>query len=306
MKYLYLLCTICLLITTAAAQDTTSVIPNADFENWENLGLYEEPVSWNTINGTVIIPLVQGPNTTRTAGIDSGTLAVRMVTITNALDDTYPGVLSNGTITMVPPVAGWPTYSGGSVYGTRPSSLMGHYKYSPSGTDTCLVSITLMGVDSSGNDTLVARAEFTSGDSAGSFLTFRAVFIYVNNLVPTTMLISMSSSKSAESASAGSTFIVDRLSVDFGAGVGLPLGFSNEVSIYPNPANDRIVVKLNSVDDGMSLVIYDLTGVAIKGTDVFRGTGTMDIAGLLPGSYIVGLFNKQQQLVGSGRFAVAK
>jgi endoglucanase len=58
--------------------------------------------------------------------------------------------------------------------------------------------------------------------------------------------------------------------------------------IFPNPANNRINVKLEFNSD-CSAKIYDLTGRAVMNLNKIKNNAEIDISGLVPGMYFIGL-----------------
>ncbi len=59
----------------------------------------------------------------------------------------------------------------------------------------------------------------------------------------------------------------------------------SSVSVYPNPATENIAIK--GLTEDATVVIYDLSGNAVKTIDLGVGTSTVSVSDLLNGSYVL-------------------
>jgi hypothetical protein len=72
---------------------------------------------------------------------------------------------------------------------------------------------------------------------------------------------------------------------------------TKEISVYPNPAHDKVYTKTTLASDG-SITIYDISGKQLLyQTLTPKGTTITDISGFAPGIYIYRIATKNQPLI---------
>jgi hypothetical protein len=224
MKILILL----LSVLPSIALFSQTTIPNASFENWENVGeTNAEPTSWSS-NKTGGGFANLGPQTcSRSAGTQSGSYCLKVET------KSYFGMVVNGSATTgkieapsASPSAGYiRTVRAEDNHNTsftgRPDSLVGYYKYKTSGGDQASVKIILHGAydvedpDQTGSkEYTIAVAEFSSPSSSiNGWTRFSVPFTYLSKEKPKYILATIASSNSLTNAKKGSILWVDNLSL---------------------------------------------------------------------------------------------
>lgn len=219
-----------MLVTSTALLSAQTTVPNGGFENWQNVGSStEEPTNWNS-NKTGGGFASLGPQTcSRATSPHSGTYCVKMET------KSYFGTAVNGNCTTgklqapsTNPNDGYiETVTSDANFNTaftgRPDSLVGWYKYTPSGGDQGKVQVNLhVGSGrqpeggTSGN--VVARATyFTGNTTTSSWTRFSVPFEYVagtaGQRTPEYFLCAMTSSASQTGGVQGSVMFIDDLEV---------------------------------------------------------------------------------------------
>jgi len=92
---------------------------------------------------------------------------------------------------------------------------------------------------------------------------------------------------------------------DITTGIQKPIPVTKETSltIYPNPASDRVAVLLPAVDGNITIRVTDLFGRLMLEKECKEGDkeAILDIEGLHEGYYIVTLVQKNQ-IIQSGKF----
>ena len=79
---------------------------------------------------------------------------------------------------------------------------------------------------------------------------------------------------------------------------------SKVISVYPNPANDFITVKLTKVSNA-SVVIYDLTGKAVLSSNLTSALNTIDVSDLEKGFYVYKINLGDKEGI-TGKFSIVK
>lgn len=182
---------------------------NPGFETWEGSGSTEEPAQWSSIktsdNGSLngLAPQVLFKSTDAHSGSYSiklenkssfGVVANGIITNGQVHADMNP---SNGYVFTNTSNANWNT-----PFTDRPDSLVGWYKYTPSGVDKGKVEVHLHtgAGQNPENGTLANRiggARFNIANSTvSSWTRFSVPFYYVNSNAPTHMLAVLTSGDS--------------------------------------------------------------------------------------------------------------
>ena len=198
-------------------------IDNAGFENWENAGTtVDEPTDWSsiktsddaTLNG--FAPVVWGQST----DAHSGSYSLEMTNV-SVFGVVANGVVTNGRVHAdFDPNLGYvftdqSDNSWNQSFTDKPDSLVGWYKFSPSGSDKAKVEAVLHTGNAQipENGTLSnwvanARADFTS--STSSWTRFSTPFYYYNNSTPQYILLVLTSGDSTVAVD-GSQLLLDDL-----------------------------------------------------------------------------------------------
>lgn len=291
--------------------------PSWNFESWNGTGPNEQPNGW--ISGNVLVnPLLPGNTQSvfkaTAPDVHGGTYAMKIVTV---------DVVSNPDPTMIPDPIGFAatgvivgtSLKTGFPYTARPATAEFWYKYTPSGTDTAsfYMYLSKWNVATSSKDT-IAWGYWESAALQTSYLQKVVTLTYLSTtLFPDSagVLVSATGPGCLTCGNVGSTIWVDDISFSGWNGINEHPS-SNDVIIFPNPANDYVNV-IADVNDASSVIAYDATGrmvssavlnQAMNGTN--RRSGVINISNLSIGLYSYSVVDKSGTVLKSGKFNVVK
>jgi hypothetical protein len=195
-----------------------TVIPNPGFESWTTTGNYSDPTGWDTPNQELMsIPFFGFSVVTKSTDHQgSGSYSARLETKHLTLPPMdIPGFMTCGKL-AVNITAGTYTLSGGVPCVDLPTHLMGYYKFSPKGGDSCVIGIGLTKTTGAVTDT-IAFGSFSTKDTVPDWTPFSAWINYLSTTSPDTMnIIAMSTAQ--EVMTPGTVLFVDNLFLDYTAG----------------------------------------------------------------------------------------
>lgn len=270
---------------------TQPQIPNAGFENWENVGTStEEPTSWNS-NKTGSGLASTGPQTCyRESGGHSGSYCVRVET------KYYILAVVNGNVTTGVVNAPSSNKAEGFISATgankiaftgRPDSLVGWYKYTQAtgGTGAAAEQGKVLAIlhtgdfydpeapvnsnhpDLSANK--IGDALFvTPASNMTSWKRFSIPFAYVSSSNPDFILLNITSSNNQttvapNSSSTGSKLWVDDLEVIYNASIPSSINEIKKQNIKVYTHDNTIYADLGKINESAILNVFDLTGKLI-------------------------------------------
>ena len=169
-------------------------IPNADFENWDNapLGTEDKPTDWNTVNSSLgIFGGTIGQTCFQSTDANSGIYCINLKTIDPPLipsgNPDINGIASTGDVQTTSPYG----VTGGIPFTDSPDSLVGYYKYFPTGSDIGTIEMVLKDA----TEDTIAHARFeTPSISVNQYTRFSVPFDYRNSSTPTLAVHLLSSS----------------------------------------------------------------------------------------------------------------
>ena len=243
--------TILLLVVTI---NLSAQIPNAGFENWVDMGTYNNPESWGTLNNkwasSTIFTATEGPGY-------SGTSCLKLTS------KTIGPLVRNGTAVSgildsmnVVPISGF-AFTG------QPAAFSGQWQHMIFGSSQGHVTVVLTKWNSSLNvrDTIAVATKTLEG-MAMSWESFSIPFEYTNLTAPDSCIIFLQ-------ASGQFPAVDDYLWVDDLSFTGVVAGGIiddeeriNLISVYPNPTNGHLV-KINfdvEKDSFVNVKIVDVFG----------------------------------------------
>ncbi len=237
-----------------------NAIPNPGFESWTSQGSYDDCAGWGTIDQPVSSACFCKGTAVKTAvagEFHGGLLAMKLKTL-SVFGQTAPGIAATGIINQTTQAV-----DGGVAYNLRPDSIVGWYRYTPSGTDTGSVEITLSRWSGTARN-VVAHAKFIQNASVASYVRFSQPLTYSLTGTPDTMVIILLSS-STTAAQVNSTMFVDDLGLIFNSTAGIsPYNNSNSlISVYPNPGNGNVTVSSNTGKNINELKVTDMLGQTV-------------------------------------------
>jgi len=269
-------------------------IPNNDFENWENLGLYEEPVSWNTPNQ--FTSLIGGIGVTKSDDAFSGSLSARLETIEMA-DGAFqaPGLLTLSEFNVDIATQEF-SFSGGFFLRENVSKLTGMYKYAGVDGDSASVVIyNFRHPEGEAMDTI--GVGFTFLHDADDWTPFEVIMVNNNYNLPDTFNVMIISSGSEE-MKIGSTLLVDNIAIETNTGI---IDLWNPVTplhVYPNPAYETITFEADIEASNRELIIYNLSGRIVQKTTFNNYKSRIDTKDFTPGMYSYSLIEDGKRICG--------
>ena len=290
-KTIYTLIALLFATTISNAQ---APIPNGGFEDWTNMGMYDNPDNWTTLNDMTAsmetFTCLQGtPGNPGSAYIKltSKTIGVAVI----------PGIAVCGTIdesTMQPTT--------GFSYTDRPQNLTGKWQHMIFGSSQGFIDVQLTRWDVMEQTRItVASAHKNLTGMAMSWAAFTIPLVYTDGGDPDTCIIVLSASGTTP---ANNDYLwVDAL--DFTGTVTGILNITGDKSInmFPNPANNSLSIDLSSFGNSKVRVqITDVQGRIVR-TENQVGTtakATIEIATLPKGIYV--LKGSSEMKTFTGRF----
>jgi len=279
-------------------------IPNPGFENWTThtgLSSYETPDNWATLNQ--LTSLAGQYTATKVTPGHSGNWAIKLQGITITGIGTVPGLLSTGQINNTNFSA-----SGGFPINYKPLLFNGYYKYDLSaGLDTATIAVLeTMWNTSTGKRDTVGIGGTTFATNKGSWTSFTAIIIPINNEIPDTVSIVFLSG-SFTSANPGALFLDDLSFFPASSGVN-ELNISNHFSLYPNPSsNNNVNIRFDDFETNpSSLIISDLTGRILNTISLKDHLTTLNTSNYADGIYYYQLIDKDNKNLLNGKFTIIK
>ena len=269
-------------VLSFAFANAQNAIPNPGFESWTSQGSYDDCAGWGTIDqpvsgacfckGTAV-------KTTTAGEFHGGIMAMKLKTI-SVFAQTAPGIAATGTINQSSQ-----KIDGGVMYNLRPDSIVGWYRYAPSGADTGSVEITLSKWNTNTNvRDEVAHAKFQKNTSVGSYTRFSLALNYSLPILPDTMVVILLSS-SSYSPVVGSIMFVDDLDLIFNTTGIATTNAGTSFSVFPNPGNG--IVTLKSEKELGLVTIYNSLGEAVFSETINTRSHPINLANQPAGIYVV-------------------
>lgn len=273
----------------------SQILPNPDFEVWEDFTGYEDPESWDTPNSFTSLAGVTVVSKSEDAysGMYSALLETKTVFGANV----SPGLLTLADF-VVDLTTGQPSFLGGIALSDRVIKLTGQYKYSGADGDSARVfMISFKHPEGGSKDTLGIGLGYLH--NAEDWTEFTVNMLTFSPVKPDTFNVIIQSS--SDVLHVGSTLYIDDLSLETITGIFNLSERNNEIKVYPNPVSDLVKFEMENRNDNMKLSVFDNTGREVI-TETFN-SNTIELSmGTLPTgvySYRVGNAGK---LLGSGSF----
>lgn len=291
------------------------------------------PTEW-----TIPELIMQMPNNTfiykekDTAFIHSGNFSVRMYTNTTTIDSAgdlfgYANPLIPGNVTCAGIVCygdagikGDPyqtiLYSRGEPFADTPTALNFYMKFYHESADTALYAYVLTRWDSLAQreDTLA----FHQADIAtlplpqNEWMLFSDTIQYLHAGMPDTLHLIFYGGRNGDSTRIGNTTWLDDISLYYrgrnssGATGLVHLSTDDAVTIYPNPANTTLHIRMDEYMTGYTLELYDVRGSKVISEILTASQSTVSTAALSEGVYLYRLLDRSAAAVKSGRVLISK
>jgi len=280
---------------TACAQNP---IQNSSFENWEDYGSYSDPHGWQSNNyvtaGFGIIPVEED-----TVAVE-GDLSVKLVTKGDTSGNTVaPGILCGGTFNSSTLFC-----DGGFPIPKSYDFFNGYAFYTPAQDDKGGVAAFFFRWNSNKNkrDT-TAVAFLPIEDTQSGFEYFSIPFSLVSLANPDSACIILASSTEAgNSPPKGSKLRVDN--VEFSDATGVTEISQLQVTMFPNPANDKIVFQMPPTLETFTMNLYDAMGRKFKTSLLATNHLQINTSGFTEGIFFYDVRNEAGKARASGSFIV--
>lgn len=291
MKNLILPFVLLLLSSYAVGQN----VPNNDFDNWIDMGLYEEPENWNTPNPFLISFGEQ--NVYKSTDSFSGNYSAKLETKNMFGAADIPGLITLAEID-VDLLAQTYSIKGGLPLNENVSKLTGMYKYSGVDTDSGLVIIYNFRRDGEGEIDTIGYG-LLSLPNASIWTPFTVTMVNQNYNVPDTFNVIILSS--GDQMTAGSVLHVDSLAIETNTGI-IDLNQSRlKVSVYPNPASEVVNFKTYNISSDRKIYIIDASGKVVFEHEFNNYDVNINIQNLTDGFYTYGV-TERGKLLATGSF----
>lgn len=268
------------------AGNLSAQIPNGGFESFTNMGSYDEPDSWGTMNSMTDLSTIYTATKGTPGSPGSSYLKLTSKTI-------GPGVVNGVAVSgeldelTMKPISGF-------AYTDQPISFTGKWQHMIFGSSQGGITVVLTKWNTMTNkrDT-VATANQTLSGMAMSWANFTIPFVYASTVVPDSCIIFMRASGSTPSN-------YDYLWVDNLAFSGSVVGIEDNelliksLSVYPNPTGEIMTVSFESSEaENVNLELVDITGKVVlsKNLGLIQGkrNESISLEGVSAGTYILKL-----------------
>lgn len=243
-------------------------VPDPSFESWAEATV-ENPDNWSTLNN--VLAGMSLANSNKTIDAFTGSYAIELTTVVESVSsNTFPGVISWGPIdlnNMSSPFLPAP-------YNANPTIFSGAYKYSPISVEDANIQINFM----QSGTVIGTHTEFFAG--ASQYVSFSSP-LTISGTPDSIVFVAFSGSE------VGSSLKLDDLSFS-GGNVGIEEFEKFNVSVYPNPASDIVMIK---AEGNYSYEIVDLTGKIVRSAQDLNGVQSINVSDLSKGAYMIKLNN---------------
>lgn len=268
------------------AGNISAQIPNSGFESFTNMGAYDEPDSWGTMNSVTDLAGIYTATKGTPGSPGSSYLKLTSKTVGPAVVN---GIAVSGDLdeSTMKPISGF-AYTG------QPVSLTGKWQHMIYGSSQGGITVVLTKWNTATNkrDT-VATANQTLSGMAMSWANFTIPFVYTSSVVPDSCIIFMRASGS--SPTNNDYLWVDNLAFS-GSVVGIENNelFINSISVFPNPTSEILTISFETAEaQNINLELVDVTGKIIlsKNLGLIQGKRNESISldGISAGTYILKL-----------------
>ncbi len=231
-------------------------IPNAGFEDWTNLGAYNNPVGWQTLNDYTA-EISQFTCTKGTPGNPGGSFI--KLTSKGFKSFVFTGIAVAGQLDVITttPYAGYP-------FTDRPEKLTGNWQHMIFGSSQGYIDVFLTRWDATLNARVpvASKHEQLSG-MAMSWENFEIPLNYTDDGNPDSCMIVMSAS--GDNPTHNDYLWIDNLAFQGSVGIQNIAGSYVTIEGYPNPANHQVSFRLNAKNnEQVRCVISNQVGAIVR------------------------------------------
>lgn len=259
-------------------------IPNGGFEEWTNMGTYNNPDQWATLND--LTASAGGFTCTKGFPGNPGVAYLKLTSTAISGLGIMPGIAVSGVFNMttMQPVSGFP-FTG------RPGSLDGNWQFMAYGNDQGYISVLLSRWNSAlhQRDTIAYVYQPLDG-MVMSWRSFSLDLNYMNGSNPDSAIITASASNADGTVISENSYLyLDNLAFS-GSSTGIRAHKKEGVlRVYPNPAKQTMYLSLTGVQDvPVTIEIFDLRGQKFMSVEFKSSTGPfpVNVSQLPEGCYL--------------------
>lgn len=291
------------------------LLPNMGFENWQRSSnnKYDEPTGgvWATPNPTLdVATFVNTPfveKVTAAADVQNGNAAAKLTT------RSIFGIKGAGTIFSGKFIfnASAPTQSAklGVPFTARPTHFKGYYKTAPVNGDSALMYARLT-KRVNGQQIQVGIARKVVLGTVANYTLFDLPFTYQTTDVPDSIIVVFTSSAAADNLNApqvGSVLWIDNTALEIRVGTSLNLERMLAVETFPNPATERVNLRLSAaLKEAADVQFWTIDGkmLAERPLEIGNSEQSVPVADLPTGSYFYNIVEKTKTVIATGRIEI--
>lgn len=262
-------------------------IPNYSFEDWTTVGTYEEPNLWYSMNELTsqlgVLTCEKG-----TPG-NPGSYYLKLTSRNILGMGVVPGIAMSGTMDAnSEDVYGFP-------FEQRPANLTGKWQHMVYGGSQGFISVELTKWDPIAQQRIsIASINYTLTGMAMSWANFSLPLTYNSTSTPDSCIILFSAS--GETPSNNDYIYIDNLAFS-GVVNGIDENITSKVNtIYPNPANDYIVIDHNfSMNESVTIQITNILGEVLLVDKINQELQNINIQNFNNGIYFITLSSNNKR-----------
>ena len=234
-------------------------IPNGGFENWTNMGTYDNIDMWGTMNNTTAMAGIFTANKSTPGTAGNYCLKLTSKTIGSTVIN---GIAVSGIIdstTMLP--------KSGFACTSRPANLIGKWQHMIYGGSQGSISITLTRWDAGSSTRIpVGSGSLTLSGMAMSWSSFSIPINYLDGANPDTCIIVLKASGSMPSNN--DYLWIDELAFSGsvpGTGIINNTNIIEQMEVFPNPTSEKINIRLKAQSaKEVRIELLDINGKTIR------------------------------------------
>lgn len=263
-------------------------IPNAGFETWANMGNYSNPDSWSSLND-MTSTMGSYTCTIGTPG-SPGASYLKLTSKTISGMGVVPGIAVCGVLNTTTLQA-----TSGFAFSQRPQNFTGKWQHMIYGSSQGYIDVQLTRWDANTQSRVVvaSKHQVLSG-MAMSWANFTMALTYMDGSNPDSCIITMAASGSTPTNN-------DYLWVDNLGFTGTVTGiaqnnFDANISVYPNPALDKLSLNLSALKDKFVTVeIADIQGKIVMSNQNIEVSSSVSVivSDLPKGNYVLNVISKE-------------
>lgn len=284
MKQLLLSMLLTAFTITAFPQTNNLVNGTESFENWFSMEAGNLPVDWDGFNREIVVNNYPVGTVTTiykdSANPYDSNYSVKLISSSVMGGSAVPGMLTTGNL-----IIDFQTQNGDIIGGVpftdRPLRLKGYFKYSPANNDTASISCWFK---KDGSE--IGGGVFLISNTVNQWTEFTVDIYFSEPVIPDTMNVLFSTSKSRNNVPAGSVLQIDKVWFE-GSSVDIEeLNINKSFDVFPNPAKDLVNLKFDS-QENRQIKIYNSFGVLIYAEAINSLNKTINTSSWKSGIYFI-------------------